>query len=144
MAAPPLLLVVDGRAEVASARARTLQDEAGDALEVRAASTVGEVLDAMRQETPRLAAVATEHDLFPGLTGLDLLGRLRREAPHVRRILVTARDLAPIAAEPEYARLHAAFETRGRFADVASGVVQDALETARARPVGSRGGWLAA
>lgn len=129
----PVLLVVDGRPEVAAARARTLQEEAGDALTVRAASTIGGALDVARHHGASLVGVVAEHDLVDGVTGLDLLARLRREVPHARRILVTGGNLQRVARDPEYPRVHAAFETRGRFHDVASGIVQDALESERAR-----------
>lgn len=132
--AVPILLVVDCRPGIAEARASALQDEAGTSLDVRHADTVGEALDVCRRVPTAVAAVVASHALAPGMSGLDLLARMRREFPHVRRILVTTGDISAASREPEYVRLHAAFDGSGRFVDVASRIVQDALDGVLARP----------
>lgn len=121
----PVILVVDLRPGVAASRARVLQGEAGEALRVVAHDAIGETLDACRSRG--VAAIVASHALAPECSGLDLLARVRSETPHVRRILVTSGDLDRAAREPEYVRVHAAFDVAGRFADVASGIVREAL-----------------
>ena len=78
------VLIVAREPQIRTEMKRDL-DEVAELLEADGYAVATKILDS----DPGIDAIVTKDDLGPGFRGVDLLARVRRRAPRVRRVLVS-------------------------------------------------------
>ncbi len=131
-ASGPRVLLVDDEERILSALSRSLRKEGYDLVTAR---TPREAIEHL--ETGHFDAVLSDHKM-PGMTGIELLGRVSRLQPHAVRMLVTGWSQAVSPDELESTAIDAVLPKPWEDGEL-KGILRQLLEERAARDRASEG-----